>query len=151
MGLTAIDLHVKRVVEVDIDLVRRIRNSGKDGFSNDTSIITEEQQKEWWKNNEEKCIAFLFSDKEVVCGYCMVRYENDKWWDSIAVLSEFRGKGYGKWMLHYTITHVPYDVWSTIRLDNMASIKIHVKEDWERVGLGFNDECVIFHTWSGRK
>ncbi len=124
-----------RAVEVTserhIECLRVLRNSGREWFLNDTSEITSEQQTSWWERNSNSVIAYLFYEGDSLVGYCMVRHEHGKWWDSIVVSPDFRGRGYGKRMLRYVVSLVGGPVWSKVRSDNVPSLKIH--DGWDKV------------------
>lgn len=115
-----------------IELVRIIRNQTAHGFSNYTDQISEAAHIAFWER--EKPLAWVYLDElGRPVGFGLLRYELDRdhWITVVAVLPEFGGRGYGKWITRDIVSRAPGRVWATARRDNPAAVALHVAEDWE--------------------
>ena len=80
----------------DAELVRQIRNSGRQWMTQDTAEITEAAQRAWWaRRDPAACPIWLASVAATTIGYGLLRRSNDRTWCSLAILPAHRGRGYG--------------------------------------------------------
>ena len=134
-----------------VEIMRDIRNSGRESYSNDHNEISREQQKVWWEKNKDTAVAYLYCDAVTMkpLGYGILIKRDGKYWSSIGFLPECRGKGYGKVVFRHLINMIPGDVWATSLKSNPGGCKIHIPEDWE---MWKDDGTYLhYHTWKGRK
>lgn len=126
-----------------------IRNACREGFSNENNVITPEQQREWWVATEGKRLAWLYHDEgghRVGFGLLLL-HDDGLWTTTVAVLPEFAGKGYGKYITHDIVVRCPGECRATARKDNPAAVRLHILEDWDIVD-GPDDRLVYFRTKS---
>lgn len=127
------------VTPQDVEMLRVIRNTCRDGFSYDTEEITPEAQKEWWAKNHDRVRGFLYQkirEGWAVVGYGLLRRDMDgRWYSSVAVLPEHTGKGYGGLITSDIIRMCPDGVvYASARLDNPAARALHHASDWDVIG-----------------
>ncbi len=128
-----------------VELLRRIRNACRDGFSHDTHEISPIQQRTWWQAHRGRMRAWLYADGDTFVGYGLLRQTEDgRWWSSVAVLPEHNGRGYGGTITADLVRRSDEPVWATARLDNPAAIRLHREADWE--WLGQDERLVHFRT-----
>lgn len=136
--LLAVGLTARPVADVeDVEMLRFIRNERRDGFAHDTAPISTAAQAAWWSANQGKVIAYLYQQAQMfVVGYGLLRRDDaGRYWDSIAVLPEFGGRGYGKAITAHLIRQPPAGVvWGQARKDNPPADRIHDRRDWDVVG-----------------
>lgn len=137
-----------RLVTTDweAEVVRVIRNSGRQWMTRDTSEITYDQQQAWWKNacHDPSFDLWLFSVSATDIGYGMVRLENDKEWCSLAVLPRYQGNGYGTEIYRYLALSTAQDVWAEILADNTPSIKACLNAGFQ-VAYAMDKHAVLVH------
>lgn len=135
---------------VDVEALRTLRNSTREGFAHDTAFISEAVQRAWWVAMRGRVRGWLYWHEadfsmSVLVGYGLLRMTEDgRWWTSIAVLPQHAGHGYGKAIMADTIRRHDGTVWSEARLDNIAAMKIHPAEDW--LLLGQDERLARFRT-----
>lgn len=126
-----------RLIETDLDveILRQIRNACREGFSFDNSEISPEQQAKWWASMRDRFKGWLYYDSGgVYVGYGALRCaEDDLWYSSVAVLPEQAGRGYGGAITADVIRRVDFEVWATARLDNPAAMRLHRAVDWDEI------------------
>ncbi len=129
-----------------------IRNKTGKSFSNTTEPISIKSHVEWWEKNKDTMIAYCFVSEDLIklVGYSAIYLKDGKYWSTCAILPEFAGHGYGRFILHFIINQIEGDVWATARKDNPAACtKLHIPSDWE---MWKDDGTLLhFHTWKGRK
>jgi ribosomal protein S18 acetylase RimI-like enzyme len=123
----------------DVDMLRSIRNACKDGFAHDNEAISVQAQKAWWIVNRDRVKAWLYwREGDGIIGYGLVRQTDDgRWWNSIAVLPLFAGKGYGSAITADLVARCsPYwQIWAEVRVENIAAMRMHRRDDWELMGF----------------
>lgn len=133
--------------EIDVEILRVIRNACKDGFSTDNEEITPQQQEAWWTLMSGKVKAWLYvatASTETV-GFGLLRQTDDgRWWSSVAVVPEAAGHGYGGAITADVVRRSDETVYATARLDNPAAMRLHREADWEETGR--DDRLVHYAT-----
>lgn len=111
--------------EWDAEVVRVIRNSGRQWMTRDTREITYDAQQAWWAAYalEESMRIWIASVATTDVGYGLLRIEARRWWASLAVLPRYQGQGYGKDLYRYLAASTDQDVYAEILADNTPSIK----------------------------
>jgi RimJ/RimL family protein N-acetyltransferase len=109
---------------VDAEIVRTIRNSGRQWMTRDAREITPFEQAAWWATRDPvTCRIWIARIALTDIGYGLLRREGDRVWCSLAVLPQFRGQGYGSMIYRYLALATPVDVWAEILADNTPSIR----------------------------
>lgn len=134
---TKLGLHVQSVLsEYDVELLRRIRNLCRAGFSHDNTIISPEAQAEWWTIARDHVKAWLYwTGSNGVVGYGLLNWHlvDGHWWASVAVMPEHAGHGYGGAITADLVRRVDQPVYGEARLDNPAAMRLHRQYDWEEL------------------
>lgn len=132
--LAAVGLTARPVVDdLDVEWLRAIRNTCREGFAHDQAVITMRQQAAWWQANQGRLVAYLYQDVQgFIVGYALLRSTEDgRWWSSVAVLPSFTGRGYGKALTAHIIRQSPTGVvYAQARRDNVPADKLHNRRDW---------------------
>jgi len=111
--------------EWDAEVIRVIRNSGRQWMTRDTREITYDAQQLWWArfSTEETMRIWIASVATTDIGYGLLRFEARQWWASLAVLPRYQGQGYGTDIYRYLAASTDQDVYAEILADNTPSIK----------------------------
>lgn len=108
----------------DAELVRQIRNSGRQWMTQDTAEITEATQRAWWaRRDPAACPIWLAGVAATTIGYGLLRRSNDRTWCSLAILPAHRGHGYGSQIYTWLALATPDAVWAEIYADNTPSLR----------------------------
>lgn len=94
----------------DVETLRQIRNACRQFLTGDTSHIDEERQRRWWASRDPHTLPiWLFSVDGVDVGYSLLRWDADDkgWCITVAILSEWRGKGLGTAMHRFLLAQKP--------------------------------------------
>lgn len=111
------------VDEEDAEIVRQIRNLGREQMTNDPREITPEQQAAWWAARDpEACRVWIAAMGQMAVGFGMLRLAHGRWWATLAVRPEFRGRGFGTDLYRHLLAECPGDLWIEVRADNMPSL-----------------------------
>lgn len=136
----AADLTACRVVHMeDAQVMRRIRNACRDGFSHATAEIRPGEQALWWNANRDRVQAWLYEagDGRGFIGFGMLRPLNGDdgpLVTTVAVLPLHRGHGHGKAISRDLVERAgDRPVAGQARLDNPAAVALHDADYWERV------------------
>jgi RimJ/RimL family protein N-acetyltransferase len=117
---------------VDAEIVRQIRNSGRQWMTRDTAEITAEAQRAWWaKRDPRVCPIWIASIAATDIGYGLLRREGDRLWASLAVLPQFRGQGYGTMIYRWLALATLEPVWAEILADNTPSIRACLRAGYQ--------------------
>lgn len=133
-----------------VELLRWIRNTCREGFSDFRGVIAPAQQARWWAEMRGKVIACLYQDADGrATGYGLLRATEDgRWWSSVAVLPTFGGHGYGGAITRHIVRQSPTGVvWASARNDNPPALRLHCAEDWETIGA--DNDLTYFRTRPG--
>lgn len=134
------------VSEQHVELLRRIRNATASGFSHDNTQISEIAQRAWWVVNRRSVRAWLYYHAGTLVGYGMLRQIPDgTWWNSLAVLPRYQGKGFGSTITHDVLQQSDESVYASVRQDNTRAISMHHHEDWERIN-GPDESLIYFRS-----
>ncbi len=109
----------------DAEVIRVIRNSGRQWMTRDTREITYDQQQAWWKRLglDEPMRIWIASVALTDIGYGLLRFDAQQCWCSLAVLPRYQGQGYGTDIYRYLAASTDQDVYAEILADNTPSIK----------------------------
>lgn len=108
----------------DAEIVRTIRNSGREWMTRDTHEIAPSEQAVFWARRDPvTCRIWIARIAITDIGYGLLRREGDRVWCSLAVLPQFRGQGYGTMIYRYLALATPVEVWAEILADNTPSIR----------------------------
>ena len=115
----------RATTEWDAEVIRVIRNSGRQWMTRDTREITYDQQQAWWAayDLQESMRIWIASVATTDVGYGLLRFEARQWWASLAVLPRYQGQGYGTDIYRYLAASTDQDVYAEILADNTPSIK----------------------------
>ena len=116
----------------DAELVRQIRNSGRQWMTRDTAEISSEQQRAWWaRRDPAACPIWLASVAATPIGYGLLRRSSDRTWCSLAVLPAHRGHGYGTAIYTWLALATVEEVWAEIYADNTPSLRAALRAGYE--------------------
>lgn len=116
----------------DAEIVRTIRNSGRQWMTRDTHELTATEQAAWWARRDPvTCPIWIARISATDVGYGLLRRESGRVWASLAVLPQFRGQGYGSDIYRYLALAVPVDVWAEILADNTPSIRACLRAGYQ--------------------
>lgn len=120
---TALGLRLASTAE-DAEVVRRIRNAGRDWFDDDHEVSTREQAR-WWPaalRRDGFCCVLL---GEPPIGYGMLQPRSDgRRWVSLAVAPGARGQGAGTEIFRAlrALARTGESIYAGIRRDNLRSL-----------------------------
>lgn len=132
--------------EWDAEVVRIIRNSGRQWMTRDTREIGYDAQRAWWSiRNPDICWVYIGRIAETDVGYGMLRLlDDDRWWASLAVLPRYQGNGYGGEIYRYLALSTVQDVWAEILADNTPSIRAALRAGYQ-VAYAMDKHAVLVH------
>lgn len=130
----------------DLEILRQIRNSGRQWMTRDTREITHEQQQAWWKDtcHDPSLDVWLFSEALTTIGYGLLRIEGGREWCSLAVLPRYQRQGYGTQIYRWLALTTSQDVWAEILADNTPSIRAALKAGYQIVSA-MDKHAVLVH------
>jgi GNAT superfamily N-acetyltransferase len=134
-----------------VERLRQIRNLTASGFSTFNGYITKDEQIAWWMANHSRIKAWLYGDQRTnwYVGYGLLRQDDDgNWWNSLAVLPQFHGLGYGSYITHDLLGRHDSLVYATVRRDNLPAIAMHHPSDWDTI-YGPDSSLVYFRSKYG--
>jgi len=111
--------------EDEVEIVRQIRNAGRQWMTRHTDEISPAQQRAWWAGLDHAGTKlYLFSIAVTPIGYGMLRLLDGRVWCSLAVWPHERGQGHGTAIYRY-LAHcqLGWDVWAEIYADNTPSLR----------------------------
>jgi GNAT superfamily N-acetyltransferase len=128
-----------------VESMRLIRNATRFDFSHDHSVISEMHQRAWWVVMRGKIKAWLYYCAGSLVGYGMIRQTPDgRWWNSLAILPEFRGHGYGTAIVSDLLGQNEERIFASVRRDNLPALAMHHEYDWERYAETDGDESLVY-------
>lgn len=131
--------------EWDAEVVRIIRNTGRQWMTRDTREIGYGDQQAWWARRDPvTCRIWIASIAETDIGYGLLRFDHDRWWCSLAVLPRYQGNGYGRDLYQYLALSTDQDVWAEILADNTPSIKACLNAGYQ-VAYAMDKHAVLVH------
>lgn len=129
----------------DAEVVRIIRNSGRQWMTRDTHEIGYDDQQAWWAARDlATCRIWLARVAETDVAYGLLRLENDRWWCSLAVLPRYQGNGYGSEIYRYLALATDQDVWAEILADNTPSIRACLRAGFQ-ISHALDKHAVLVH------
>ena len=131
--------------EWEAEVIRVIRNTGRQWMTRDTREITYDQQRVWWQaRNAETCRIWLGRVAETDVAYGLLRLAEGRWWASLAVLPRYQGNGYGTEIYRYLAAATEHDVYAEILADNTPSIKACLNAGFT-IAYAMDKHAVLVH------
>ena len=116
--------YTARTIE-DAEYLRRIRNTCREYMTGDNREIGRADQAAWWRSEaRHRNAIWLFApaySKPV--GFGLFRMEDGRWWATLGLLPEWRGRGHGVDIYRHLIAHCPGDLWIRVLLTNPGSAR----------------------------
>lgn len=106
----------------DVEILRVLRNAGREWFG-DSKEISSDEQTAWWAANKGSLRCLLVGVPPV--GYGMIRWRDGRSWVSLAVDPVVRGQGWGQriYQLLADLARIEdTQIFAAIRIDNVASL-----------------------------
>lgn len=132
--------------ERDAEVVRVIRNSGRQWMTRDTREIGYDQQQEWWKKNAGSfyCRIWIGRVAETDVAYGLLRLDSGRWWASLAILPRYQSNGYGTECYRFLAAATDQDVYAEILADNSPSIKACLNAGYQ-IAYAMDKHAVLVH------
>ena len=108
----------------------RIRNTGRQEMTRDTSHISAEQQRIWWAENKDSVRCWLYCFGKVVVGFGMVRNSAG----TLCIWPRFRGLHLGTTIYQHLKEETNGDIWIEVRKTNLASVKAALRAGYHPIG-----------------
>jgi RimJ/RimL family protein N-acetyltransferase len=140
-------MNARRVTTLDeVEILRQIRNSGRQWMTRHTAEITIEEQQAWWRTavHDPSLDVWLFRVAETDIGYGLLRIEKGLEWCSLAVLPRYQGQGYGTQIYRWLALSSDQDVYAEILADNTPSIRAALKAGFS-VAYAMDRHAVLVH------
>lgn len=109
----------------DGELVRVLRNAGRQWMTRDARELTPDAQRAWWAQRDPlACPIWLAEIARTTVGYGLLRSGDDgRTWCSLAVAPRWRGHGFGAQIYRYLACAHAGETWAEILADNTPSIR----------------------------
>ena len=109
----------------DGELVRVLRNAGRQWMTRDAREIGPDEQRTWWAQRDpEACPIWLAQIASTTVGYGLLRHDVDgRTWCSLAVSPRWRGYGFGSAIYRDLACAHAGETWAEILADNTPSIR----------------------------
>ena len=132
----------------DAERLRQIRNSCRDYMTGHPAEITPAEQAAWWASEERRAWRiWLFEDAwGTPVGFGLIRPVGGRWWATLGLLPEWRGRGHGTAIYRHLIAQCPGDLHIDVLLTNVASARAA-----ERAGFRLEDWTGVLATLVARK
>lgn len=140
--------YLKEVTSLeDALIVKDIRNECRKFMTHDTTEITLERQVNFFLNIYKSKAAVgelklsLYYVKEEPVGFGLVKFSENKYWITLGLKEDYRGKGYGKDLFDKLVKTVPsgHEVWLDVLESNKAGHHIYEKYGFEEVSRPKNE------------
>jgi RimJ/RimL family protein N-acetyltransferase len=129
----------------DAEVVRIIRNSGRQWMTRDTHAISYDEQQQWWAARDaDTCRIWIGRVAATDVGYGLIRLHAGKWWASLAVHPRYQRQGYGTAIYRHLALSIDQDVWAEILADNTPSIKACLNAGFQ-VAWAMDKHAVLVH------
>jgi|ERR1700694_1180276 len=125
-----------------------VRNECREGLTHDTHELTLQDQKAWkamcWMASDEGIDhnvsrwyePYLLYDKDWPVGYGLLKWDGTKYWMTIGLVKEYRGKGLSRLLIHY-ITEMGHregkEVWLDVLNSNTRAYEGYLKAGYKIV------------------
>lgn len=121
----------------DVEVLRRLRNSGRAWMTGKTAHISRAQQRRWWQGRDSDLRAYVFTDATGAdIGAGVLSCRAGRWWITVMVAPAARRKGYGT-LIYRTLTDAaPGPIYAEILADNTPSIRAAVAAGYQVVVIG---------------
>jgi RimJ/RimL family protein N-acetyltransferase len=132
--------------EWDAEVVRVIRNTGRQWMTRDTREIGYDDQQAWWKARDIHTFRIWIGRvAETDVAYGLIRESSGRWWASLAVLPRFQGQGYGCELYRFLAAAIDQDVYAEILADNTPSVKACLNAGYH-IAYAMDKHAVLVHT-----
>lgn len=132
--------------EWEAEVIRVIRNTGRQWMTRDTREIGFDQQRLWWAARQPALTRiWLGRVAETDVAYGLLRLAEGRWWASLAVLPRYQGQGYGCETYRYLAAATDQDVYAEILADNTPSIKACLNAGYH-IAYAMDKHAVLVHT-----
>lgn len=116
----------------DGELIRQIRNSGRQWMTRDAREIGRDEQRTWWARRDAAAVPiWIASIAATPIGYGLLRADSERTWCSLAVLPRERGRGYGSAIYTFLAHATAADVYAEILADNTPSIRACLRAGYQ--------------------
>ncbi len=133
------------ITEWEAEVVRVIRNSGRQWMTRDTREISYAMQQVFWREKDPRtCRIWLGRVAETDVAYGLLRLAEGRWWASLAVLPRYQGQGYGGETYRYLAAATDQDVYAEILADNTPSIKACLNAGFT-IAYAMDKHAVLVH------
>lgn len=117
-----------------VELLRTIRNETRWDFSHDNGEISEMRQRAWWVTMRGRLCAWLYYDTGELIGFGLVRQtEDQRWWNSLAVLPGYRSRGYGSAITTDLLHQHAGPIYASVKATNQPALAMHHLTEWEMI------------------
>lgn len=143
------------VTDIQFQQLLIVRNECRDGLTHDTDELTLQDQKEFigkcWEYETVNSVdtsppfqvkreawyePYLLYDEDWPIGYGLLKLDGDKYWMTIGLVKEYRGKGLSRLLIHY-ITEMGHregkEVWLDVLNNNRKAYDGYLKAGYKIV------------------
>lgn len=109
----------------DAEALRQIRNTCREFMTGDQREVTPAQQVAFLaRAYADGWRVWLFDDPEgTPVGFGLMRPVGGRWWATLGLLPDWRGRGHGTAIYRHLIAHCPGDLYIDVLLTNAASAR----------------------------
>src|SRR5437868_6972796 len=143
VGLRDLRLFARTVETAeDVEQLRRMRNHCREWMTRDRSLISAERPAEWWQERDPTLRACVYCTQREDVGFGLLRQESGRWWATLGVLQDWRGRGLGTEIYRHLFRLVREEVWIEVRTDNKPSLAAALRAGFIPVET-FSDKTVL--------
>jgi GNAT superfamily N-acetyltransferase len=115
----------RAVTLADAEALRVIRNACRLTMTGHTGEIAPDEQRAWWETYQCRTMRIWLFDMPGgnPVGFGLLRPDESRWWATLGLLPEWRGRGYGVAIYRHLIAACPGDLWIDVLLTNSASAR----------------------------
>jgi ribosomal protein S18 acetylase RimI-like enzyme len=107
----------------DYQLVRQLRNQVRHYMTHHRAVLSEQDQVHFFEQRHSHDLVLYYSRLESFVGYTLIQARGNRFFGSLALLEEFRGKGVGTHMYRQMQQQHGSTLWLEIFSDNESSIR----------------------------
>lgn len=113
----------------EVEVMRVIRNDGREWMTEDTHEISIGEQRAWWEKSKQRAhknflpVFYRTGGNPTIVGYGVLDRRDNDLMVSLAVAPVYRGLGFGQQIYEHLAKLAGEEVTAVIRKDNAASIK----------------------------
>lgn len=111
--------------DADAEALRQIRNECREFMTGDPRPVSAEAQRGFLvRAYEQGWRVWLFDDPAgVPVGFGLIRPVGGRWWATLGLLPDWRGRGHGTAIYRHLIARCPGDLYIDVLLTNAASAR----------------------------